>query len=102
MQVQTPGLTQWVKYLMLPQAAAEVANAALAWEIPYVINSALKKKRKKKKKKAFLEDTLRQPHTHLHCSLSRDLVPVCLSTGPRVLLLISAEFSKGLAVEVRN
>ena len=60
-----PGLTQWVRDLALPQAAAYVADMAqiwhccgcgigwpvpirpLAWEPPYAVGVALKKKKKK-------------------------------------------------------
>ena len=64
---EVPGLTQWVKDLVLPQAAVQVADPAqlwhcsgcgnrlaaaapiwpLAWELPYVMGVALKRQKKK-------------------------------------------------------
>ena len=44
-----PGLTQWVKDLVLPRVVAMVTAAALiqplAWELPYAVGADLKSKK---------------------------------------------------------
>ena len=49
-----PGLIQWVKDMVLPQAVAQASAAAstlpLAQELPYATGTAVKRKRRRKKK----------------------------------------------------